>query len=306
MNFIHWVFACCVIFLSAPVFSAACSGKGVEVQVLGSGGPETQDKRASSSYLVWLAGKARVLIDAGGGAKLRFGESGAQMTDLDAIVFTHLHADHSSDFAALIKSSYFEERSRPLPVFGPPGNERFPPLTGFVAALFGEKNGAFRYLNDYINPNEPGGYKLQAHDVELRNQEIGKVFSNERLHLSAINVIHGAVPALAWRVDIAGKSVVFSGDTSGENGNLELLAQGADLLVAHNSVPEGAAGAVLELHMPPAVIGRIARDAQIKHLVLSHRMLRTLGKETQTQAAIRKLYAGPLVFADDLDCFTLQ
>jgi hypothetical protein len=48
-----------------------CGGEGVAVQVLGSGGPELQAKRASSSYLVWQDGQARVLIDAGGGSGLR-------------------------------------------------------------------------------------------------------------------------------------------------------------------------------------------------------------------------------------------
>ena len=56
-----------------------CGEKGIAVQVLGSGGPELQDKRASSSYLVWQDGQARVLIDAGGGSALRFGESGAKI-----------------------------------------------------------------------------------------------------------------------------------------------------------------------------------------------------------------------------------
>jgi ribonuclease BN (tRNA processing enzyme) len=55
--------------------------------------------------------------------------------------------------------------------------------------------------------------------------------------------------------------------------------------------------------MPPSVIGQIAAGAQVKRLVLSHRMLRTLGKEDQTRIEIRKSYSGPLQFADDLDCF---
>jgi ribonuclease BN (tRNA processing enzyme) len=55
--------------------------------------------------------------------------------------------------------------------------------------------------------------------------------------------------------------------------------------------------------MPPSVIGRIAADAHVKRLVLSHRMLRTLGKEDQTRTEIRKRYAGPVQFADDLGCF---
>ena len=60
------------------------------------------------------------------------------------------------------------------------------------------------------------------------------------------------------------------------------------------------------LHMPPSVIGQIAGDAHVKSLVLSHRMLRTLGKEAETEAEIRKRYSGPITFANDLDCFPLK
>jgi ribonuclease BN (tRNA processing enzyme) len=56
--------------------------------------------------------------------------------------------------------------------------------------------------------------------------------------------------------------------------------------------------------MPPSTIGRIARDANVKQLVLSHRMRRTLGRESETLEQIRRHYAGPAVFANDLDCFT--
>jgi ribonuclease BN (tRNA processing enzyme) len=99
---------------------------------------------------------------------------------------------------------------------------------------------------------------------------------------------------------------VFSGDTNGEGEGLVRLAANADLFVAHNAVPEGAVGIERRLHMPPSVIGQIAADARVKSLVLSHRMLRTLGKEDQTQSEIRKSYSGPLQFANDLDCFSLK
>jgi len=55
--------------------------------------------------------------------------------------------------------------------------------------------------------------------------------------------------------------------------------------------------------MPPSVIGNIAQAAKTKQLVLSHRMLRTLGKEDETLTSIRKTYAGAVSFADDLACF---
>jgi ribonuclease BN (tRNA processing enzyme) len=118
--------------------------------------------------------------------------------------------------------------------------------------------------------------------------------------------VHGAFPALAWRVEIGGKRIVFSGDTNGEGDGLTELAKGADLLVAHNAVPEGATGVERRLHMPPSVIGATAGKAGVKQLVLSHRMLRTLGKEDATRAEIRRNYAGPLAFANDLDCFAVQ
>src|SRR5258708_8989852 len=77
----------CAFLPSAAAQS--CGSQGVAVQVLGSGGPELQDKRASSSYLVWENGQARVVMDAGGGSALRFGESGAQISQLDSLLFTH-------------------------------------------------------------------------------------------------------------------------------------------------------------------------------------------------------------------------
>jgi ribonuclease BN (tRNA processing enzyme) len=281
-----------------------CGGEGVAVQVLGSGGPELQDKRASSSYLIWQDGQARALVDTGGGSALRFGESGAKMSQLDVILFTHFHVDHSADFPALIFSSWFEGRDRALPVYGPAGNNEFPSTIDFVRAFFNSRTGIYRYVSVVLVPQEEGGYELQPHNVVGDPSLVA--FRNEHLSAYAGHVIHGAVPALAWRVEIGGKSIVFSGDTNGEGDDLVRLAKDADLFVAHNAVPEGAAGIERRLHMPPSVIGQIAQEAQVKRLVLSHRMLRTLGKEEQSLSEIRKNYSGPVSFANDLDCFPVR
>jgi len=291
-----------------------CGTAPVQVQVLGSGGPELADKRASSSYLVWIDGRPRVLVDIGGGAALRFGESGATVSDLDVILLTHLHVDHTADLAALIKSSFFEDRSRPLPLYGPRGNKFAPSTVTFVRTLFDSTRGAYRYLGDFLSPLASDTYKLQPHDVGETGGKIGRrrktgdiipsVFRNDRLRVAAVTVVHGSMPALAWRIEAGNKIVVFSGDTNGNSGHLEQLARQADLLVAHNAIPEGTVGVARNLHMPPSVIGRIARDAGVKQLVLSHRMLRTLGRETETLDLIKKSYAGPVEFANDLDCFT--
>lgn len=285
----------------------------VAVQVLGSGGPELETKRASSAYLVWIGGKARALVDIGGGAALRFGESGARIADLDAIFLTHLHVDHTADLPALIKSSWFSGRDRPLPIYGPPDNRVMPSTVAFVRSLFDPVRGSYRYLGALLKPLSKNPYKLQPLDVQRKRKKDGKpdvgpveirAFQNSRYRAVASPVEHGPIPALAWRIEAGGKRIVFSGDMNGEGGGLELLAHGADLLVAHNAVPEDSGDRVaLALHMPPSVIGRIAQQAGVKRVVLSHRMLRTLGREPQTLEAIRKTYAGPVSFADDLGCF---
>jgi ribonuclease BN (tRNA processing enzyme) len=290
---------------ASPVTAQSCGSTGLAVQVLGSGGPESQDKRASTSYLIWENGSARVIVDAGGGSALRFGESGAQMSQVDVFLFSHFHVDHSSDFPALIFSSWFEDRKRPLPIFGPSGNKFMPSTTEFVRDLFSEPHGAYRYLSDLVEPGAEGSYTLQPHNVGAALVPV-LVFRNADMTVYAVSVVHGAFPALAWRVEIGGKRIVFSGDTNGEGEGLTRLALNADLFVAHNAVPEGATGVERRLHMPPSVIGMTAANADVKQLVLSHRMLRTLGKENETQAEIKRRFSGPIMFANDLDCFSVK
>jgi ribonuclease BN (tRNA processing enzyme) len=292
---------------SLPTTAQSCGATGIAVQVLGSGGPDIRDKRASSSYLVWQNGRARVLVDAGGGSALRFGESGAQMSQLDVVLFTHFHADHSSDFPALILSSRFEPRTRDLPVYGPPGNDSMPSTTEFLYDLFGASHGAYHYLSPLLEAGGKGSYKLQPHDVEASETPM-TVFQSGDLSADAVHVIHGPASAVAWRVDIGGKRIVFSGDTSGEGEGLTRLAMNADVFVAHNVVAEPVAGGEKQGFMPPSLIGQIADTARVKQLVLSHRMAETLGRENErrTQSEIRKRFAGPLTFANDLDCFPIR
>jgi ribonuclease BN (tRNA processing enzyme) len=179
-----------------------------------------------------------------------------------------------------------------------------PSTTAFVSYLFGDK-GAYGYLSELLVPGEQGSYKMQPHDVKA-DETPTEVLRSGDLRASAAKVLHGQVPALAWRVEAGGKVIVFSGDTNGEGEGLVRLAANADLFIAHNAVPERATEVEWSLHMPPSVIDQIAAKAHVKDLVLSHRMLRTLGKEEQTQSEIRKSYPGPLHFANDLDCFPLR
>lgn len=98
-------------------------------------------------------------------------------------------------------------------------------------------------------------------------------------------------------------ALVFSGDMSNQNNTLTTLAIQADLLVAHHAIPEQAGNVARNLHMPPSVIGKIAANANVKQVVLSHRMQRTMGQEQHTSDLIRGHYQGPIHYTDDLQCY---
>jgi len=281
-----------------------CNDASVCLQVLGSGGPELDDERASSGYLVWVNGHARVLVDLGPGSLLRFEESKARVEDLELVLLSHLHVDHSADLPALIKGSFFTSRDRDLPLYGPSGNALMPNTTAFAEALFADKNGAYRYLSDYLDGG--GAFRLLPHDVSASDRNVQSVWKSGTLAVSAVGVHHGPIPALAWRVETGNRVIVFSGDMNADWHTLPKLAADADLLVAHHAIPQGASGVARKLHMPPSVIGEIAAEANVKQLVLSHRMNRTLGLEEESEKEIRAHYSGPVTFAEDGQCMRLD
>lgn len=285
--------------------SKRCPTRGIWLQVLGGGGPEIEDLHASSSYLVWIDGRARLMVDIGGGAPQRFAQAGAVFTDLEAIVFTHLHADHSAGLPALVKSSFFSGRRHDLKVMGPKGNDYLPSMSEFLQRLFSTPHGVYPYLHEYVQPDQ-GAYTIVPIVVDADGNRMWRSSAFQAFSLSAIEVHHGPLPALAWRVDIGSRAITFSGDTSARSDNLVRLADQSDILVAHNAVPEGVVGVARKLHMTPTRIGEVAASAEVKNLVLSHRMLRTFGRESLTQKAIRSKYNGPIEFAEDLSCYKIE
>ena len=126
------------------------------------------------------------------------------MSDVEVFLFSHFNVDHSNDFPALIFSSWFEDRKRPLPIFSPSGNNFMPSTTEFVRDLFSEPRGAYRYLSELVDPGAGGSYQLQPHNVAASSMSVF-VFRNADMALYAVSVVNGQVPALAWRVEIDGK-----------------------------------------------------------------------------------------------------
>jgi ribonuclease BN (tRNA processing enzyme) len=293
-----------IVCLTSSITNADCGSSGVSVQVLGSGGPVADDARASSGYLLWIDGHARVLVDAGGGTFVRFGESRARIPDLQLIAITHFHADHVSDLPALIKSGFFSDRSDALPISGPDGANDFPSLEEFLADEFDAKHGAFRYLSGALD-GSGGMFKLVPRQVPAAGRAPVVVFKSDELAIEAIGVPHGPVPALAYVVRIRGRTVAFSGDQNGSDEAFWKLARDADLLLMDSAVPEKTDDVARRLHARPSVIGSHAANAAIRHLVLSHLMARSLNALDENLAIIRGSFKGTIDVANDLSCYPI-
>lgn len=281
-----------------------CGEEGVWVQILGAGGPEVDDRRAGPSYLVWIDNHARLLVDTASGSAARFDEAGASFNDLDAIALTHLHAAHTVDLPAFVEGSADLGRDRPLPVFGPSGNDTYPDTETFVARLIGPLS-AYPDLGDFLTYQSRGGYKLEPRTVPASGSRRWARFGNERFRLSAIPVQHGTVPTIAWRVEIGDQRVVFAGDFNNAKNVMAEFAAGADALVVSHAIPDNARGESRELFATPSQIGSVAARADVRMLILGHRTNRTRGVETQSRTAIEAHYDGPVLFADDLECWGL-
>lgn len=294
--------------VAASAATDACPpSRGVAVQVLGSGGPIADDARASTGYLVWVDGKSRALIDAGGGTFLRFGEAGASFNSLEFIGLSHFHTDHSADLPALLKSGYFANRQRSLSVAGPDADGPFPGLDDFLESMLDANSGAYGYLSGYLDGS--GGLpNIVSVEVSRDNANSVTVFedSDGQMQIDAMHVPHGIVPALAFRVSIGQSTIVFSSDQNGSDERFVEFAKNASMLVMHMPVPEGIGGAGRKLHAPPSVIGAIANEAQVETLVLSHLMGRSLQELNKNVAIVKSQFDGRVIVANDLDCVAIH
>ena len=296
-----------MVLVAIPCGASAqtCAAGPVTVQILGSGGPALNRERASASYLLWVGGQARMLVDMGGGTYLRFGQSQAKLSDLALVAISHLHPDHVSDLPALLWVSQ-QTRKEPLPIVGPSGNsvrgpggnDVAPDFPAFLARLFNEKTGAFPAMGGTLG-GAGNGVGLKVSVVDVTKAEVSNVFEGQGLKVTALGIPHANMPTLAYRVETSEGSVVFSSDQNGTNPKFIDFAKNANVLIMHLAI---AAGAASPLHAAPAVVGRIAHEAGVGRLIVSH-----IG-QFDLDAAIadlKKSYTGPLTVGADLQCTSI-
>lgn len=285
-------------FVPSPTPAANSSPKpALEVLVLGSGGPRPFD-RAGSSYIVMVDGIPRILVDAGPGAFVRIGEMQIDLEDVDVVLLTHLHIDHSADLAAFLNArALTADGPVTYRIFGPDGAGLFPKTSRFVDLLIGE-GGAFAYQRTF-----GADETFSVHDLAINlDSARNTILDDHGLLVEEIATHHGDCPSVAYRISYKGLAVVFSGDMDASAlPNLIQLAKGADLLVFNCAVldPPGSPAQLYELHTPPKKIGQAAKDAGVKSLLLSHLAPDVEGQKEAVRRSIRVSYAGPVAFATD-------
>jgi len=225
-----------------------------ELTVLGAGTIVPQARGGPAGYAVRALDRAQYMLwDCGPGTVRQLGAAGLSLVDLDAVVLSHFHPDHCLDLWALAFALRNPElrrarAGRTLQLLGPVGLRE---LVERGAALYGER-GWTRFEQVTIHEVDPALMGGEAKASGFRLQHWPTWHTPQ---------------AVCWRAtDPSGATLAYSGD-SGPEGELVACARGADLFVCECSFADDAA---VEHHLTPTSAARIAADAQVKELVLTH------------------------------------
>ncbi|MGW0414351.1 MBL fold metallo-hydrolase [Streptomyces collinus] len=228
--------------------------------VLGTASPHPGPDRPCSGYLV-SGGGAEVWVDAGPGtfAALQRHTDPARLT---AIWISHLHADHSADLLAAAYAFAFGGMTppAPVPVYAPRDCARR------LAGFFGRPDVDFlKAVLDFRD-------LYDGHDVRHWN-----------LRLTSRAVVHDT-EAYGLRAECQGSVLAYSGD-SGPCPALTELATGADLFLCEADLDaHGGDEPLRPVHLTPEDAGRVARDARVRELLVTH-VGPTLTREAATGRA---------------------
>ena len=272
--------------------------------LLGTGGGPRPRKESSGAAQVVISNGAAYVIDCGDGVARQLAQAGVPLTTLRHVFLTHQHSDHNADYGNLIWLAWASGLNTRVDTWGPPPLDQ-------MTKLFFQMNAydiETRIANEGRVPLVP-----LVHVHELRTG--GEVMRDDTVRVTAVTVDHPpVVPAFGYRFDAADRSIVISGDTTPSD-NLIRLAKGADVLV-HSvlyvpavdrlvaRVPNASAlKASIIAHQTSAEdAGRVARDAGVKILVLSHLVPADDPRVTERMwiDAARTHFSGTVIVGRDL------
>ena len=271
--------------------------------IMGSkGGPAIRPGGPSPTSMLLEIGGRRIVVDCGLGVTRGLVSAGVPLKALDLIAVTHLHSDHVLELGPLIHTAWTAGLQSPVWVLGPRGTRRL--WIAFLQSMAADID---------IRIEDEGRPPLESL-VEIREFEEGAIFSDDGLRIDALAVDHPPMPdCFAVRIAHAGRTIVFSGDTTcfpplarfAHRADVlvheAMLAEGIDRLVARTGNGARLKQHLLASHTLAADAGRIATEAEVKHLVLNHLIPADdpeIG-EADWIAAVRPAWTGPLTVARD-------
>jgi len=240
----------------------------LKVTLLGTGVGIPQPGRSQAAILI--ENEKPLLLDCGAGTLLRLDQAGVNIEALDTVVLTHLHLDHVSDLLALANARYLSQLPR-LEIYGPEGTEIY-----------------FKIVRSAY----PNLEKMEVMVHEVRPMDS---FSLKGCDIFAEEARH-SITALAYRIEAEEKVVVYSGDTE-PSSRVASLADGADLLIHECSFPEPFD---VTNHSTPRKLGRVLRNVNIKHVVLTHLYPQAQGYEEEMAEKVGELGQVPVVTGWDM------
>lgn len=274
--------------------------------LLGTGCPVVSARRYGAGTLVECGGKVW-LVDIGSGVTQRLVQAGSNGADIDALLLTHLHSDHLVDLYQFIISAWHQNRDRPQVIYGPPGTQ------DFVNAQMDAWKAERTLRIEFEKRSSTAAFDVKV--IEFEDPRVIMTESNTKV--SAVRVEHPPVePAFGYVFEAADRKLVLSGDTRPCDALIE-AARNADVLIhevfAHPHGDQSQAtgtrtaetlASVSSYHTTADEVGRIARDAQVKCLVLNH-IVPPDADETELIDAVRGTYSGPVIVGEDLMSFDL-
>lgn len=251
----------------------------MEVYVIGSGTGVPSLRRGSPGTVVRVS-NSLLILDSGPGTLRKMLEIKLDFKEIDYLLYSHLHPDHTSELVPfLFASQYGSEkvRTKKLHIIGPVGFTEFHQK---LQAAYGK----------WIAP--------QSYELELREIAADEL-SFKDFSLKGFPLLHSN-HSVGFRLRSAdSREVSYSGDTDYCQ-ELIALARGVDLLILECSFPDNMK---VEGHLTPSLVGRVAQEAGCKQLLITH--LYPPCDSQDIAAIVKKQYQGEVMVAEDLMKITI-
>jgi len=291
--------------LAAPVIgrSQAASNGRTRLVLLGTAGGPTPKLQRSAPAQAIVAGDRVYLIDCGDGVARQMTLARLPFAQLRAVFITHQHSDHNAGYGPLLLLGWTSGLTSPVDAYGPTPIEKMTRLL-LEAYDFDIKT---RMADEGRGPLAP---LVRPHEIAAA----GEVFRDDRVKVTcALNSHPPIQQSFAYRFDTADRSIVVSGDTAYAD-SVRDLARGADVLVHEATYkpywerpdapqPPAVVRHILASHTDAVDVGRLAAEAGVKTLVLSHFVPSDpAGAVTDEQwlAAASRHFKGKVILGKDL------